>query len=90
MQLIIGDHSNLLQVTWSKFLFTRSTSELNDDETFGPTPVVERLTRWELYALVFNLACVSPHIFTGVTELALQSFPSGTHFHLSVFDISCS
>jgi hypothetical protein len=47
-------------------------------------PVVERLTRWELYALVFNLACVNPHIFTGVTELAIQSFPSGAPTPMSI------
>jgi hypothetical protein len=40
-------------------------------------PVVERVTRWELYALVFNLACVDQRTFSALAELPLQPLSNG-------------
>jgi hypothetical protein len=68
---------NLLEVTWSKFLFPASPIEDNNDKFMGSMPVVERNTRWELYALVYNLACVDQRTFSGLAELPLKPLSNG-------------
>ncbi|KAF2431771.1 hypothetical protein EJ08DRAFT_696252 [Tothia fuscella] len=66
----------LLEDVWSKYLFPRHLSDTENPSSLNEQmPVVERSTRYEIYALAYNLGCVSENSLCRLTELAALPLP---------------